>query len=168
MTTVSHQTLAWLGQFVYTAFKTRNKLRLWSSHEPQPKWPKLFNCWICWIWVIGLNTNCIYNNREKECWSWFVYDTSIMYLMIFIINIYPTILNVLVHNDFVGYMLCSFMLYMCMCTFNVHLCSYFVCVSFIFTLSENDKIKLFNQSIIITFALYIPLSLGWGYYSSVH
>ena len=64
-----------------------------------------------------------------------------MNLMIVIVNIFPTISNVLVYNDFVGYMLRSFMLYMYMCTFNVNLCSYFMCMFLLSVLlSENDKL----------------------------
>ena len=55
---------------------------------------------------------------------------SIMYFrdFFFIVDIYPTIFSVLVYNDFVSYMLRYFMLYMYMCTFDVNLCSYFMCM----------------------------------------
>ena len=72
----------------------------------------------------------------------------------FIVNIYPTVSNVLVYNDFVGYMLRSFMLYICVLLMLIY--AAILCVCFTCTLSENDKIKLFNQSDMTCNRLYVP------------
>ena len=96
-------------------------------------WPKLCNCWICWIQVKGSNTKRLYNNPEKECCSWFVYDTyQLCILVIFYCKYILNYFKCFSVQWFVGYMQCSFMLYMYICTFNVNLCSYFM---FMFLLS---------------------------------
>ena len=72
-------TLSWLGQFFYTAFRIQNKydynLPIDISVNGR------YKCWMnLLIWLKVLNTKCLYNNPERECWCWFVYDhVSIIY-----------------------------------------------------------------------------------------
>ena len=119
---------------------------------------KIFNCWICWIRFKVFNIKWLYINPEKECWSCFVMTRTNYVFNCLFINI-PHYLNVFMHNGSVFHILHYFMLLICKRVFDINLCSFFMCVFYICTLSENDKIKLFNQSIthqfIVTSVLHI-------------